>query len=353
MNINQLLKIAIDISDSIRASGVMERYQQLIAFCKQQQAGGDASIASKVAPMLDDLSSSICAIGFDRWEHRQVHILEKLEDSALFSHQSIEVLLKDLEVGTIDVAALCQRMEGDNERLTVLLSRLSQLISSLELIAKPQGDTFLSTDVHERSHLMQIYFDEALFIRDIEQLEKFCRIWSSILSAFSTLTHEEKEDIRIYDIESSSITFYAGIGTLNALANSIHKALSQYERILAIRSIQHSIDLLDLDRGDEAVSLLETEIDGVVDTNTSTIAYDLLDKYGWNGDDASSVYSAVKVALKQMLNFVERGGRIYSSHAAGLKELNEKVIAMLKSQNTTGDDVCLLDETTLLAGDDL
>jgi hypothetical protein len=333
MNISQLVKIATYISDSITRSGISEHYQRLIGFCTQALKDNSTD-GYQISNELDLLKECLCAVNPLDWEKGYLRIFEKLENPNLLGTQASERLQLLFEKGEGNYSMLVQELGNDSKRIGALLNQLNQLAASLKPLVKPSVANEVSMDVEERNHLLQIYFEEALFIKDINQLEKFCRIWSSILTAFTTLTREDAKEVRIYDIESSSITFYAGLRTLNALSKGTYQVLCQYERILEIKHMQLEIARLEMNNGEEIIALLEEEVAQVVDAASSIVTSELLDRYEWAEDveDGALVYGMVQTALKQTLSFVERGGRIYSSHSNDLKEINEKVITMLQKQ---------------------
>jgi hypothetical protein len=333
MNISQLIKIATYISDSITRSEISEHYQRLIGFCTQALKG-NAADGDQISKELDLLKRSLCEVNPLDWEKGYLRIFEKLENPSLLGARASERLQLLFEKGNGDYSAFVQGLENDSKRIVALLDQLKQLAASLEPLVKPLMENEGSMEAEERNHLLQIYFEEALFIKDINQLEKFCRIWSSILAAFTTLTREDAREIRIFDIESSSITFYAGIRTLNALSKGAYQVLCQYERILEIKRMQHEIAELELSNGEEIILLLEEEVAQVVDAAASYVASELLDRYEWDQEEENgvSVYGMVQTSLKQTLSFVEKGGRIYSNHSNDLKGLNEKIISMLQKQ---------------------
>ncbi|WP_320051871.1 hypothetical protein [uncultured Acetobacteroides sp.] len=333
MNISQLIKIANYISDGITRSGISEHYQRLIGFCTQALKG-NAADGELLGKELELLKGSLCEVNPQDWEKGYLRIFEKLENPSLLGAQASDRLQLLFEKGNGDYSALVQELENNSTRVVALQGQLKQLVASLEPLVRPLEGNEYSMEMEERNHLLQISFDEALFIKDINQLEKFCRIWSSILNAFTTLTREDATMVRIYDLESSSITFYAGIRTLNALSKGTYLVLCQYERILAIKRMQQEIAELEMSNGDEVIALLEEEVAQVVDDAASCVASDLIDRYEWDQEEESgvSVYGMVQTALKQTLSFVERGGRIYSNHSSDLKGLNERIVSMLQKQ---------------------
>jgi len=331
MNISQLIRIATYISGSIADNGISEQYQRLLDLCDQALIGDTAVGNDLVEHEFNQLIGKLELVDPISWEKSHLKIFEKLEDPSLLGATASERLRLLFEQCNGDYSRLVQVFENDRKRIVALQDQLKQLKCSLEPLVKPSVDDGGSLEIEERNHLLQIHFEEAVFIKDINQLEKFCRIWSSILTGFTTLTHEDTKEIRIYDIESSSITFYAGIRTLNALSRGIYQILCDYEHILKIKHLQAEIAKLELKNGEEIIDLLEEEIAHVVDTAASVVTAKLTDKYEWNEaeEEGAAVYGMVQTALKQMLSFVERGGRIYTHHSNDLRALNERIISLL------------------------
>lgn len=140
------------------------------------------------------------------------------------------------------------------------------------------------------------------------------------------------EDIRIHDIESSSITFYTGIKTINAITRGTYQVLKGYKKVLEIRRLQLELDGLTLTNKEEIRNLLEEEVLNIVDLISGSVTTELLSKYGWTDKfEKEDIYKAIQISLKQTINFVEKGGKIDSNHASDLRQINEKVISILKN----------------------
>jgi hypothetical protein len=340
MNIIQLIRIVTDISDTITASTIGKHYERLIDLCKQGASeGNSASISQQIDEELTLLTTCCKEIGLKSWDRSCLRFFEKLEGPELLSPRTSEDIKDVLSRCPGNCLKVTPILEDNYKRISALMEQLNHLKASLELLVSPSGELGGLVDVEEQNHLLQVYFEEALFLKDINQLEKFCRIWSRILSAFTTLTREDIDEVRIYDIESTSITFYAGVGTLNALSKGIYQMLVHYERVLTIKNLQQELAGLNLMHEEEITALLEEDIAQVVDVTASSAASEFVDKYQWSdsGDDeCAAVFGMVQISLKQTLNFVERGGRIISNHSNSLGELNEKIVAMLKKQRDVG-----------------
>jgi hypothetical protein len=262
----------------------------------------------------------------NRWRDYHVRLLNKYDKQGLFGKEAIEKINKTFEVNKTsyeDITITIKELISDTSSF---YNNIKQMIEGLEPLVKPIYTTSNSIDIDERNHLLFISFDEALFIKDIPQLEKFCRIWNRIIAAFTILTNEKLEDIRIYDIESTSITFYAGIKTINTMTRGTHQVLLGYKKVLEVRRLQLELDNLQLSFKEEIKTLLEDEIVNIVDIISGKVAEELLQKYNWEQNEKyRDVYNMVQISLKQTLDFMEKGGKIESKHSSDLSKLNETI----------------------------
>lgn len=331
MHINQLIKVIAFISNSIKAKEITEHYKSLIGICRQALNGDITTYMDQVDDLLLRLTNSNKEVDPLKWDKSFLRIFEKFERADLLGNKGAENIRFLFDNEKNNYTKLIAGLEDGHNRVVSLLRQLNQLSTSLEPLVKPSADGGHFLEIEERHHLLHIHFEEALFIKDITQLEKFCRIWSSILSAFSRLTREQTEETRIYDIESSSLTFYTGIKTLNALSKGTYQVLRGYQKILEIKRLQLELEGLELSNKEEIKSMLEEEVINVVDVISSTVTNELLNKYEWNDAyERAYIFNMVQTSLKQTLNFVERGGRIYSHHSNDLKKLNDKIITILQ-----------------------
>lgn len=335
MHINQLVEILKFIDTIIDKSRVISQYQSIYALCSEKNINVNDILKEQLLEAKNKLCATLVEINPKLWTDAQYRIFIKFEKPDILGEEAVLQLHKLFEANQSNYSAIKEEIENRINNFLQIKHSITQLASGLEPLVKPSPNAVGGNiELEERHHLLYIQFDEGIFIKNIGQLEKFCRIWNRILAAFAYLTNESVEDIRIYDIESSSITFYTGIKTINALTKGTYQVLKGYKKVLEVRKLQLELDGLNLSNKEELKSLLEEEVLNIVDVISGSVTNELISKYGWNDNfERDEVYQTVQVSLKQALNFVEKGGKIDSNHAGDLRQVNEKIITILKNIN--------------------
>ncbi|OFY28608.1 MAG: hypothetical protein A2275_05455 [Bacteroidetes bacterium RIFOXYA12_FULL_35_11] len=332
MHINQLVDILKFINTIIDKNNLPSDYQELHTLCSQKHVSDAGSMKDRLFEAKKKLANKLIEINPKSWTDAQQRIFYKFDKPDVFGEEAVRLLHKLFDEENFDPLFVKKEIENIISSLLQIKKSAAQLLEGLEPLVKP-GSRGLGgeLEIEERHHLLYIQFDEGIFIKNIGQLEKFCRIWNRILASFAYLTQETIDDIRIYDIESSSITFYTGIKTINALTKGTYQVLKGYKKVLDVRKIQLELEDLNLSNKEDIKNLLEEEVINIVDVISSSVTKELLTKYGWNEKfEHEDVYKAVQVSLKQAINFVEKGGKIDSNHAGDLRQMNENVISTLK-----------------------
>jgi len=269
----------------------------------------------------------------NKWRDYQSKLLLKYDKNDLFGEEAIKVLNTILDKTPFEPKKAAKEINTIVKSLNDFIEIIESLLTGISPLVKPSFENNPnSVDLNESNHLIYITFDEALFIKDIMQLEKFCRIWNKMLAAFTLLTREDINEIRIYDIESTSLTFYAGLKTINTLTKGTYQVLLGYKKVLEVRRLQLELDSLKLNFRDEIKHLLEEEIINIVDIISEKVTEELLNKFEWNDpSERSQIQKAVQVSLKQTLDFIEKGGKIVSKHSSDLGKLNDTIYAILNN----------------------
>lgn len=333
MHINQLVDILRFIESSIEKGNIPGQYRSIHALCCEKNLNISDELQQQLFDYKKNLSGALIETNPKLWTDAQYRIFVKFEKTDLLGEEAVIKLHDIFDRNTNNLQAMKGEIEAVIGSFSQLKQGINQLISGLEPLVRPKsGSVGGDIELEERHHLLYIQFEEAIFIKNIGQLEKFCRIWNRILASFAYLTQESVEDIRIHDIESSSITFYTGIKTINAITRGTYQVLKGYKKVLEVRRLQLELDNLTLSNKEEIRGLLEEEVLNIVDMISGSVTNELLNKYGWADTfEKDDIYKAIQVSLKQAINFVEKGGKIDSNHAGDLRQINEKVISILKN----------------------
>lgn len=330
MQINTLKEISNFILNIIETSQIVSQYKNLSDLCQKAEAENNEELKLSVLEAKNQLVATLEEFNPQEWNKNSLQVLEKLEWFDLFGEKAIEQIDNCVCDESLDFIKFQQKIDETIKRFESFVDYLKLLLSTLEPLVKTDFIPYNLQNI-ENQHILKITYEKTIFIENLEQLEKFCRIWNQILSSFSLLTHEQEEDVKIQDIEVSSITFYVGLNTAKALSKAVFEALIKYQKIMEIKQLKQELERLQLTREDEIKTLLAEEEITTIDQITYTVINDLLVEYEWNNDyETENIYKQIQISLKQTINFIERGGFIDSLHFNDLKYINEKVIKIIK-----------------------
>jgi hypothetical protein len=191
-------------------------------------------------------------------------------------------------------------------KLSESLGRFRQLFDQLvpsEVYRSDEGLAGKSTII--------LYFERRLSIQGMSDLERYTRLWDTILGTFTRLTGEVNLSPEIGNLKNGVLVLgvSAGERCMDAFMTGIEGILKILPRVHEIRRIQ--VDVSRLTLVNDISGLLDKEIEVLVDQSSMETAQKLVSYYYSDGGEAADEMSAeMSRSLKQVLSFVEKGGRI-------------------------------------------
>jgi len=267
----------------------------------------------------------------EHWTETQIEFIKKFNRDRLLGRKAIRRIILVFRYHNANPFEEAREVEQIVEDYNLLMIELNTLLKSLQTI-------LIDTDTeneHQQTNsynLLFLSFEEGTFFQNINLLEKFCRIWNRILMSFMYLTGETIKPTLIYDIKPKSISFALEPEAIKALTTSACKVLAGYKKVLEIRKLQLEVNTLNLHNKYELENLLEDEVINIVDILSFQVSTKLVESYDLRKKiKKEEIRKNIQIALKQIVNFIEKGGKIESTHSRELHELIEKIIILLKS----------------------
>jgi len=267
----------------------------------------------------------------ENWTDIQIEFIKKFNRDRLLGGKAIRRIMLVFQFHNSNPFEEAREIEQIIEDYNLLMIELSTLLKSLDTILLDSDDEEKNQQTNSYN-LLFLSFDEGTFFQNINLLEKFCRIWNRILMSFMYLTGETIKPTLIYDIKPRSISFALEPEAIKALTTSACKVLVGYKKVLEIRKLQLEVNTLNLHNKYELENLLEDEVINIVDILSFQVSAKLVETYDLRKKiKKEEIRKNIQIALKQIVNFIEKGGKIESTHSRELRELNDKIIIILKN----------------------
>ncbi len=330
MNLNKLIDVLSYIENEIKNYNLISVYNNLIELMYDYDLDKNESILKKIEIEKKKITKFHNEFKSKIWLESQNDVIERLNKDDVLGKPALDSLTKIFKLFKENPKEAGDKIQIHITEINSLLKEISLLLKSLEPIIVSPNE--LNDSNLEDNNLLIVKFKDNSFFQNINLLEKFCRIWNKILMSFMYLTNERIKPAFIDSISKDSITFYLEKETIETLTNAAYEVLKGYKKVIEVRRLQLEIESINLTNKDELKDLLEDEVINIVDIISSQVTYELIAQYNWDKKDKKDeLHKNVQISLKQIVNFIEKGGSIESTGSGDLKKLNEKIIVILNN----------------------
>jgi hypothetical protein len=332
MNLTRLIEVLHFVRDQINEKELILHYENLknllIELDKEPENKSIISNINSEKQIILDFHEDFI---LRTWAESQNDVIEKLNRERIIGKPAIKKLNYIFTKFRNNPVEASNQIRQIIVVLKIALKEIAILLKSLEPIIEESSRNEVN-DEFEEDNLLIITFEDNTFFQNIHLLEKFCRIWSRILMSFMFLSKDSVEPPSIYEIRTNSISFILNNKTVETITQGAYQVLKGYKKVIEIRRLQLEIESINLSNKAEIKNLLDDEVINIVDIISSQVTYELISKFEWDKtNEKEDLYKNIQISLKQIVNFIEKGGRVESKHSKELHSLNEKIIIILKS----------------------
>lgn len=253
------------------------------------------------------------------WGYTSYSLFDRINSNKLFGRSAADYIENLVTPDGKDFKGIYSALDKKIKLFSKLSDNLNGDEQHLDQII-PHEVFYTSSKTTNKSSLL-LYFDGHLSVKNIDDLEKYARLWAGILDTFAGLINEENHLLNINDLNKNSMVVCAVAGerTISALETGVVGIVASLPLILKIRKIQNEIT--DLALQNDLNELLEEEILKIISNLAWSTSQKLVSLYNSASVDEDEMISDISRALKQILSFIEKGGRIkFSSLSPGPDE---------------------------------
>ncbi len=329
METAKLYKIAKDINEKIQGTGILGHFntiiQNLTKLAQQTQITGQArqQLITPIENSRREISTAINTIIPTTLSVEENKIYEALDAYNLFGYEGQQRLTKifsEVQTNPNNARAQVQQYQSDVNRITQLFTTLSPFADKLPLDKGQQAD----------KDSIIIFFQGGAEINNLDELAKVSTRWNQNLIAFALLTEENDRTFRIETVERGSIilTLSAVPAIAYAFAKATDKVLDVIKKYYEIKKLAHDAKLLKGGIPEKTIHDLESASKLKLKAETNEITNQLIDEYGWNVDGKEhrkDVDTAVRLAVRHLLDFINKGGKVDIKLIAQSSETNKEM----------------------------
>jgi len=308
MQITALIQVINYLKETSGNQALLEGYKKLIEIVreaseKQQVDFSEAILKEKEQLRHFFLETDPSDMGYDSY-----CLFGKINNDQLFGKPAADYLENLLTSDRKNYRTIYSDLSSKVKQISKLSETLNQFQQLFDQLVPAEVFHF-AEETYNKSSLL-LYFGGHMSVNNIIALERYSRLWGGILSAFSKLTGEEILMLDISSFHNGNLSLSVAIEdkTFNAIKSGVVEILGTLSHILKIRKIQ--IEIVHLPLYNDLNELLEEEIRTLINHRAWESAQKLISVYLNTTIDADEITNDISRSLKQILNFVEKGGKI-------------------------------------------
>jgi hypothetical protein len=305
MQITALLQVVNYLKGLAGDQSFLEMYKRLSDLVREA-----AKSKEDLTPEIFRLKEEIKAMQLKNdptdWGYASYSLFEKINSGRLFGKPAADYIEDLLDHGTRDYTTINTELNKTIKHLGKFSDNISKFSSLFELIF-PLEELNNIEEIESRSSIY-LYFEGQLNVQSISDLERYSRLWDSILDSFCSLNGKEKPAIEICNFASGNIVLgvAADKHILDSISAGVDGIISCLPNVFKIRKIQYDLSHLELKYN--ISELLEEEVGFIISRTATETARKLISSDPVNEERVNEAILAR--SLKQILNFIEKGGKI-------------------------------------------
>lgn len=312
MEISKLFKVVKEITDKVQATnlnGHIQVINQNIDQLIRQAQGTPAAKQRFIAQIENSKKEILTAINTyipTSLSVEESKVYESLGAYNLFGYdgqQQINNIFGDIQSNPNGVKGKLQQYQQEINKIIQLHGSIASFSDKLPLsgVQKDNLDSIV------------IFFQGGSEINNLDELAKVSTKWNQVLIAFAQLARESDRTFRIEAVERGSIilTLSAIAGIVYAFGKASDKVLDVVKKYYEIKKLAHEAKQLKGGVPEKTIKDLEEASKLKIVTETKEITKELIEEFNWNENgDKEAVDNAVRMAIRHLLEFVNKGGKV-------------------------------------------
>jgi hypothetical protein len=305
LKVQDLKTLTAKLLDHVKKQKTEELFERFLRPLRNSLGGNRQPPQQPVTKEKEDLFASLRSFDQLALTYSEAGLFSLLEYGTFVGGSAADALDSILHDEQFDPVGVLKQLEAKHEAFKTFVERNRQVAVALKPVR-----TLEETALQAGESLLEITFLDKAAVDNVVDFAHWIDVWTRIIRAFSQLAGNKPESARIVFVQKSSpliIDVAAACALVLVVGKAVDSVLEKVERYLRIRRQLEEIKKLKLENkqiekglSDEA----EAFSDKVADDITGQLTGDAKGKF------AGDVVNGVKLAVKDLFIFVDKGGRV-------------------------------------------
>jgi hypothetical protein len=308
MQITALIQVINYLKTLSGDPSLLEGYKRLSEIVREASKNPERDFQSGILKEKAQLSQFLRENDPVNWGYASYSLFEKFNANKLFGKSSADYLETLITADNKDYQAIYTELS----KKIKLISKFSDTLNKFQQLFDQvvPAEVFQSAENTGNKTSLLLYFEGHVSVQNISDLERYARLWDGILNTFSMISGEPSLPLDVSNFSAGN--FVMGVTssdrTYNTIMTGVEGIVSSLPLILRIRKVQ--LEIASLPLHNDFNELLEEEIKTLITDTALTTAQKLTSYFSSDNTDPDEMVNDISRALKQILSFIEKGGKI-------------------------------------------
>jgi hypothetical protein len=300
MNVSELFDLTHWITSEIDKKQVPQKYQVLQTILQQHSQPNQHK--QSFDSQKEDLINALRNVPLGQLTRDQLDFLSHLGIAQAVGEEGINTIEEVLYKNVIDVATSAQKLQEILQKVSQGISKSNQIKEGLtDCVAEEKYEA-------ENEILMRVSFTGQALMSNVTDFKSWGSIWYDIGRGIAMVHNASPEEIKIVGATKGSIIIELAVIASIATTTSgiILAALKVAEKVIDIRTKAEELRGLKM-KNDKFAKELEQEAENEKKAGIEEITANVVKDLQLKGDEGDKV-KALDTAVKNLVNFIEKGG---------------------------------------------
>jgi hypothetical protein len=303
MNVSELFRLTVWITENVVKNSVVQKYQDLFTVIQI-----NAQVNQPKRPFeaqKNDLLTTLNAINKNELTQQQLEYLKQLKIYHYIGDEGVNLIENNLYKNSLDIvtcAANIQKAINDINAGLKISDILQKCLGKLDLEEEYESDNEI---------MMRVAFKNQTYISNFTELKKWGGIWYEIVYGIAMANDTAPEEIKIVGATKGSVILelVAIAAIVKIISSILMEGLKVVDKVLEIRKKAEEIRALKI-KNDKAAQELEQEAESEKQIGIDKIISVISDQLKIDKTKSGDKVAALSQSILKLLDFIEKGGEI-------------------------------------------
>jgi len=301
MNVSELFELTHWITREIEGAQIPQKYQALQTILQQHSQPNQQK--TPFESQKDGLINALIKVPLGQLTRDQLDFLYHLGIASAVGEEGIEAIEDTLYKNVIDVATSAQKLQQMLQKINEGISKANQIKAGLtNCVLEEEYET-------DNEILMRVSFTGHALMSNVTDFKSWGNIWYDIGRGIAMVHDASPEEVKIVGATKGSIIIELAVIASIATTTSgiILAALKVAEKVLDIKTKAEELRGLKM-KNDKFAKDLEKEAENEKKSGIEEITSEVVKTLKIKKDGEGDKVKALDTAVKNLVNFIEKGG---------------------------------------------